>query len=306
MTICLTLISCRILFAQEPVNWEATFENNIRPVLAGTCFACHGDANAKLAGGLRIDSREALLKGGDSGPAIDLQQPSRSLLVQAIARADGVSPMPPDQDRALRRDQVNTFTQWIAAGALGPRRPVSSPANSTGRSSLCPRAIKRSASIIGFAVNNPPPMCAWLRGRQVHDCQEATFDLTGLPPTHEQVQDFVTDHAPDAYARLIDRLLESPAYGERWGRHWLDVVRYADTAGETADYPVPMHGVIATMLSSPSSTTNRMINSCASRSLAISWQSSQRPQKSMRRASRLPATWLFRGASALIPRTIII
>lgn len=229
-----------LLRAQERDELEQLFENSIRPVLTDTCFSCHGDPNAKLSGGLRVDSREALLKGGDSGPAIDLQKPEESLLLKAIARAEGASPMPPNNDRALRSDQLAKFKKWIESGAAWPAKSARFESRQHWAfQSLGPRdpaldidhwlRVKQTAAHAKMA---PPADRRTLIRR-------ATFDLTGLPPTFEQVEAFVNDPSPQAYAQLIDRLLDSPSYGERWARHWLDIVRYADTAGETADYPVP-------------------------------------------------------------------
>ena len=229
-----------MLCGQGPENFEQLFENSIRPVLTERCFGCHGDPQAKLSGGLRVDSRAALLAGGDSGAAIDLNNPAASLLIQAIARSEGVAPMPPNNDRALRPDQVAAFKKWIAAGAPWPEKAAKF--ESQQHWAFKPLAKREPELDIDY----------WIRKKQTaadaalapradrHTLiRRATFDLTGLPPTYQQVVEFKADESPQAYERLIDRLLDLPAYGERWGRHWLDVVRYADTAGETADYPVP-------------------------------------------------------------------
>jgi mono/diheme cytochrome c family protein len=226
---------------------DQLFENQIRPVLVDVCFACHG--NNKVSGGLQVDRRAALLAGGDSGPAIVPGQPAESLLLHAIARHEDVSPMPPDRERALRPEQVAAFERWILAGAPWPES--SAPLERTAHWALAP-------------ISNPPLpevrqrewvresvdafILARLEQAGVQPAPEAdrrtlirraTYDLTGLPPTPHEVDEFLRDDASDAYGQLIERLLQSPAYGERWGRHWLDVVRYADTAGETADYPLP-------------------------------------------------------------------
>ena len=224
------------------------FEAKIRPVLVGTCFRCHG--GTKTAGELRIDSRETLLKGGESGPAIVPGKPEESLLIKAIQRQADVSAMPPEKDKALRADQVAAFVAWVKAGAVWPAKtakfevakhwafePVHddfAPAvqdKSWVKSSIDPfiRAKQEAAGV------RPAPVADKLAL-----IRRATFDLTGLPPTPEEVLAFEQDASPQAFETVVDRLLKSPAYGERWGRHWLDVVRYADTAGETADYPVPL------------------------------------------------------------------
>ncbi|HND51797.1 MAG TPA: DUF1549 domain-containing protein, partial [Pirellulaceae bacterium] len=227
---------------------EKLFEAKIRPILVDVCLRCHGDT--KASGGLRVDSRDALVRGGESGAAIVPGEPERSLLLQAVRRAPDVSAMPPDTDKALRPDQVADFAAWIKAGAVWPARtarfvaakhwsfePVREPS---------PPAVRDSAWLRN-------PVDSFIRARQ--DAAQETpaptadkrslfrrvsFDLLGLPPSPEDVDEFVGDDTPDAFARLVDRLLASPRHGEKWGRHWLDVVRYADTAGETADYPVPL------------------------------------------------------------------
>lgn len=224
------------------------FESKIRPVLAETCFRCHGDQ--KSGGMLRVDSREALLKGGDSGPAIVPGKPEDSLLVQAIARHEGVSAMPPEKDKALRPDQVNDFKKWITAGAEWPAttkafeakhhwafEPIADVQIPTVKDQAWVKTsvdlfIKARQEAAGVSPAAPADKRTLIR--------RATFDLTGLPPTPEEIDAFLRDDSPNAFRVVVDRLLQSPAYGERWGRHWLDVVRYADTAGETADYPVPL------------------------------------------------------------------
>ncbi len=223
------------------------FEAKIRPVLIGTCFPCH--SKTKASGGLQVDSRQKLLTGGDSGAAIVPGQSANSLLIKAIQRHEDVSPMPPDNEKALRPDEVSNFVQWIEVGALWP---TDSPGFGTAehwayapvRDPVLPEVQDKSwpQTSIDFFVREkqessgvqPAPSAS---KREL--IRRATFDLTGLPPTPEEVQSFVNDPSPNAVEKVIDRLLNSPAYGEHWGRHWLDVVRYADTAGETADYPVP-------------------------------------------------------------------
>lgn len=224
------------------------FEVKIRPVLVGTCFRCHG--GTKTSGELRIDSRETLLKGGESGPAIVPGKPEESLLIKAIQRQADVSAMPPEKDKALRADQVAAFVAWIKAGAnwpaktakfevakhwaFEPVRDVSPPVvnDKTWGTSSVDAFVRAKQEAAGV---RPAPVADKLTL-----IRRATFDLTGLPPTPEEVLAFEQDASPQAFETVVDRLLKSPAYGERWGRHWLDVVRYADTAGETADYPVPL------------------------------------------------------------------
>lgn len=225
----------------------ARFENHIRPILANACVGCHGPT--RQSANLRVDSRDALLQGGDSGAAIVPGNAMESLLVRAVSRHDDVSPMPPDEEKSLRSDQIREMVRWIDTGATWPadQLPV--------------QASVHWAFVTPQRPAIPAPQdLAWcrtsvdrfIRARQeqhgilpapVADkrtlIRRVTYDLTGLPPTPAAVNAFLSDDSPTAYEQLIDRLLASRAYGERWGRHWLDVIRYADTAGETADYPVP-------------------------------------------------------------------
>lgn len=226
---------------------DALFETKIRPVLTGTCFTCHGDA--KTSGGLRVDSRAALVKGGDSGPAIVPGNAEDSLLIQAIRRLEHVSVMPPQAEFALRPDQVSDFQAWVAAGAPWPSSPdgfsKSAPWSfAPVRDPPVPAVVDRSAILTSVdSFVRAAQASAGVRPAPPADrltlIRRATFDLTGLPPTPEEIDAYLADSSPDAFAAVLERLLASPAYGERWGRHWLDVVRYADTAGETADYPLP-------------------------------------------------------------------
>ena len=236
------------------------FEAKIRPVLVGTCFRCHGDA--KMSAGLRIDSREMLLKGGEAGPAIVPGKPEESLLIKAIQRQADVSAMPPEKDKALRADQVAAFVEWITSGAVWPAktakfevakhwafepiRDVAPPVvqDKAWLKTSVDAFIRAKQEAAGVRQSSLTRSVSEVRPAPSADkltlIRRATFDLTGLPPTPNEVQAFEQDASPQAFETVVDRLLKSPAYGERWGRHWLDVVRYADTAGETADYPVPL------------------------------------------------------------------
>ncbi len=227
---------------------EDFFEAKIRPVLLGTCFRCHGDT--KTSGALRLDSRETLLKGGKSGPAIVPGNPQASLLIKAIQRQADVSGMPPAKDKSLRSDQVADFVTWVKAGAAWPAKsakfetakhwsfePIRDVAPPDVRDKAWLQTSIDSFIRCGQEVASVRPAPA---ADKLALIRRATFDLTGLPPTPEEVEAFSQDASARAFEAVVDRLLASPAYGERWGRHWLDVVRYADTAGETADYPVPL------------------------------------------------------------------
>jgi Protein of unknown function (DUF1553)/Protein of unknown function (DUF1549)/Planctomycete cytochrome C len=224
---------------------EAFFENRVRPVLAGTCFRCHG--GQKVSGGLRVDAREPLVKGGESGPAIDLHAPAESLLIRAIARQEDVAGMPPD--KPLPAQQVSDLTAWIKAGAPWPKQSPRFRADLHW-------SFQPIRAVFAPPVQNVP----WVKTRidrfilarleSAHRkpappadrrtlLRRVTYDLTGLPPTPEVLAAFENDTSPCAFEKVVDRLLNSPHYGEHWGRHWLDVVRYADTAGENSDHPLP-------------------------------------------------------------------
>ncbi|MCA9179392.1 MAG: PSD1 domain-containing protein [Planctomycetales bacterium] len=240
------------------------FENTVRPVLLKRCVECHGPRKAES--GLRVDSREALLRGGDSGPAISPQALATSLLLKAV-RHDGELKMPPAG--RLPRHELAAIEQWIADGAPWPKISASSvassvdnPAGPSLRSGPITEADREFWSLQPIADPPPPTLESVTSGNEIDRfvlrklresgltpapaadrrvwLRRATFDLTGLPPTPAELDAFLRDTSALARDKAINRLLQSPAYGERWGRHWLDVVRYADTAGETADYPTPL------------------------------------------------------------------
>jgi cytochrome c553 len=229
------------------------FELKIRPVLVGTCFKCHG--GDKVSAGLRIDSREALVAGGDSGPAVVAGDADASLLVRAIARDEDVSAMPPDDP--LSPEVAGDFRAWIAAGAPWPVASTTADQSAEARAFASARhwafqpvrAVEPPSDTSGWSrtpidqfiaaghraagVRPQPPAERRTLVRRVY------FDLLGLPPTPDEMSACLADTSPEWFASLVDRLLASPAYGERWGRHWLDVAHYADTAGDNADYPIP-------------------------------------------------------------------
>ncbi len=224
----------------------AFFEKQVRPLLAEHCHSCHSAKTNKARGGLTLDSREALLKGGDSGPAVVPGRPEQSLLVKAVHGTQADLQMPPKGK--LRPAQVAVFEKWVRDGAVYPggttaaAAPPSAPGSAAARAFWSFQPLRRHpAPAVRDAawVRQPidPFLLAAMEARGLAPSapadrrtliRRAAFDLAGLPPTPEEVEAFVTDPAPDAYERLVDRLLASPHYGERWARYWLDLARYAD------------------------------------------------------------------------------
>jgi hypothetical protein len=230
--------------AVEPTPREIEFfEKSVRPVLAEKCFSCHGPQ--KQRGGLRLDGRDIMLKGGDSGPAVVPGQPDQSLLIRAI-RWDGDLKMPPKG--RLSPEQVDTLAAWVRAGTSWPAggpsavaatidevrrthwafRPVAKPSVPAVRAVGWVRTPVDAFVLAGLEAKALAPAAPADRRTLI---RRLTFDLIGLPPSPEEVQAFEADPSHDAYEKLVDHLLASPHYGERWGRHWLDVARYADTKG---------------------------------------------------------------------------
>jgi len=244
------------LIAAEEPSREAVefFEKRVRPVLVENCQKCHGEKQQK--GGLRLDSIAAVLKGGDTGPAIVPGDPQKSLLVHAISYDPDGYKMPPTGK--LSDEAIAALTEWVRRGAPWPME--SSAAAATAKKF----DLRERATHWAFQPlrHEPPPdirtgdatnpidrfILARLDAAGLHPADAAdtrtwlrrvTFSLTGLPPTPDELDAFVADDAPDAFERGIERLLASPRYGERWGRHWLDLVRFAETGGHEFDYDIP-------------------------------------------------------------------
>jgi hypothetical protein len=241
------LLMSAVLGAGEPAGDQRPtaeqtrfFETSIRPLLVEKCFRCHGEK--KQWGGLRLDSRGALLRGGESGAAIVPGKPGESLLISAVKETDDDLRMPKN-DR-LEPRQIAELVRWIEMGAPFPtkagtaertrdpnhwafqppaRPPVPAVVNSAWPQSTLDRFILAKLEATGLS---PAP-----RADRRMLIRRVTFDVIGLPPTPEEIDAFLADESPDAFARVVDRLLASPQYGERWGRHWLDVARYADSNG---------------------------------------------------------------------------
>ena len=248
--------SARPAVASAPVTPEQAkfFETKIRPVLMTTCSKCHSHTAEKVKGGLFVDSREGLRKGGDTGPAVVPGNLDESLLITAIRYTDDALQMPP---KTKLSDQVIAdFEKWVKMGAPDPRgETASSPAAAAAARSAVD--VEKGRQFWAFQpphAVSPPRVnhTTWPRSdvdrfllsaleakglQPVADAgrnaliRRVSFDLVGLPPSLDEVEAFVADTSDDAFAKLVDGLLASPRFGERWGRHWLDLARYAESSG---------------------------------------------------------------------------
>jgi hypothetical protein len=234
--------------AQERiVDEEEFFETKVRPLLSGQCVECHGPDLA--SGGLRLDSRDAILRGGESGPALIPGNAEESLLVRALRHDEQESlRMPPDGP--LDHQAIEDLRHWISLGANWPAAVTGPLVSNRKHWAFSPlQRVPPPEDPTGWSVGPVDRFIADRRRQQglqtVGQADKRTllrrayYDLIGLPPTPEQVRVFLADDRPGAFAELVEELLASPRYGERWGRHWLDLVRYADTAGDDSDYPIP-------------------------------------------------------------------
>ena len=225
----------------------AFFEGKIRPLLADNCYKCHSAADGKAKGGLVLDTREGWQHGGDTGAALVPGNADASLLIKAVNYGDADLQMPPN-GKKLSAQQIADLTAWVKMGAPDPRtnggvklsgltdkarahwayQPVKEPAlpgvkNPGWVKSPVDNFVLAKLDASGMTPNHPAAREALIR--------RASYDLTGLPPTPEEVRAFQNDRSADAFAKVVERLLASPAYGERWGRFWLDSARYSDTTG---------------------------------------------------------------------------
>ena len=219
------------------------FENKIRPILANHCLECHSGEKGKIKGGLNMDSKEDVLKGGDTGPALEAGNVKGSLMIKAVTWEDDLQ-MPPK--KKLSDEQIADLKKWISIGAPDPREPSKTAVKVDKKahwafqplSKPTPPAVKNASwgtnAIDKFilAKLEEKSMIAAPQADKETLLRRVYYDLTGLPPTPKQIDDFVRDQSPDAYLRVIDQLLNDPGYGERWGRHWLDTARYSDTSGD--------------------------------------------------------------------------
>ncbi|MSU34453.1 MAG: DUF1549 domain-containing protein [Pedosphaera sp.] len=229
------------------------FESKVRPILVEHCYKCHSADRGRSKGGLSLDSAEGLRYGGDSGPAVAPGDPDASRLILAVRYQDANLQMPPKEK--LTPGQIADLEAWVKLGAPDPRSPrtnaaVASPASSRfwafqpPKDAPIPRVRNRkwAQDPIDFFILSE------LEDRRLKPAppadrrtliRRATFDLIGLPPTPAEIDAFLADNSTNAWAHVLDRLLDSPHFGERWGRHWLDVVRYADSNGTEFNLPYP-------------------------------------------------------------------
>ena len=244
--------------AQPTAEQLDFFERKIRPVLADKCYKCHSEKAEKLRGGLMLDTREAAQRGGDNGPAVVPGDLKNSLLIDAIRYSNKDTAMPPEKAGGKLPDAVIAdFEKWIAMGAPDPRdgaakavkkydtsegrkwwsyQPVQKPAEPAVKDTSWPREEMDKFVLAGLEAKGLKP---------VADADKLTllrriyFDLIGLPPAPKEIDAFVRDTSADAFAKVVDRLLASPQFGERWGRHWLDVARYAESSGKDVNFAFP-------------------------------------------------------------------
>ena len=240
-------------FARQDLEY---FESTVRPLLVEKCFDCHGPKVDPLQGGLSLHSRSAIISGGDSGPAIVVGDPEQSLLIAAINYGD-IYQMPPDS--RMTSAEIAVMTRWVEMGAPWPQEPERAIAT-TDKFDL---DLRKSAHWCWQPIKSPtvPPVAgrqwpqdpidsfilqrieeAGLTPAKPADRQtlirRVYFDLIGLPPMPEQIQQFISDDSEAAFAKVVDELLASPEFGEHWARHWMDLTRYAESYGHEFDYPI--------------------------------------------------------------------
>ena len=256
----LMLTSTSSLFAQTAVQPDAAklefFEKKVRPLLVNNCYNCHS-ADNKAAGGLRVDDHNGLLQGGGRGLAIAVGRPEESLLIKAVSHTDGKLKMPPNE--RLTDEQIGILSQWIKDGAVWPAleipedlqaghpeyerlrkehwswQPLKTPQVPTVTGAWSVDDIDRFV----LAKLNEAGLVPVPDADRVTLLRRVTFDLTGLPPSPTEIRDFLADSSPQALETVVDRLLQSSAFGERWGRHWLDVARFGESTGSARNLPYP-------------------------------------------------------------------
>jgi hypothetical protein len=261
LALCTLMPGSRFALAQELNTDELDaagielFENRIRPALVESCYACHSSAAGTTEGELSLENRAGVLRGGSSGPVIVPGDPDASRLMRAIEYHNAALQMPPDGK--LPDEVIGAFREWIARGAPDPRDGEAAEVSTiAGRAAehwafQKPQRPEVAEDPTGWSTKNFDRLiAARLRSKGLAPTDEASrevrvrrlyFDLVGLAPTMEEIEAFKADSDPAAYEKLVDRLLNSPQFGERWARHWLDLARYSDTKGyvftEDRNYP---------------------------------------------------------------------
>tara|TARA_B110000483_G_scaffold148735_1_gene177349 strand:- start:1533 stop:4760 length:3228 start_codon:yes stop_codon:yes gene_type:complete len=239
-------------------NTNTFFESKVRPILSEKCYECHSASASKSKGGLRLDHINLILKGGDSGPALVIGKPQESLIMEAIRYEDPDFHMPPKEK--LSKQVVVDFEKWIMEGAHWPKEnePVASTKKKRSSFNLekrknehwCWQPIQKPEvpSLPGITLD---PIDSFIRARLDEEgllpsekadkrtwLRRATYDLIGLPPSLEEIKSFLGDQSESSHEKVVDRLLSSSHFGEKWARHWMDLVRYAETCGHEFDYPL--------------------------------------------------------------------
>jgi len=245
--------------AEFPAEQLEFFEKKIRPLLTENCLECHSSAT-KAKGELLLDHRDGVMKGGDVGPVVVAGQPEKSLLIKAVEYTDSELQMPPK--RRLNTEQIADLKKWVQLGLPWPQE--AEPKKSGKMVEAFDLEKRKQSHWAWQPIQHPKPPevkdAAWAKTpidrfilanleaeklKPAHAAEKRTlvrrlyFDLTGLPPAPEEVEAFVADASPDATKKLVKRLLASPQFGERWARHWLDMMRYAETLGHEFDYAIP-------------------------------------------------------------------
>jgi len=241
LTIILSLIASTALSQQNGIQF---FEKNIRPVLNTQCYSCHSSTSKDVKGGLSLDTRQGILNGGDSGPSVVPGKVDESLLIDYIESGD----MPPDNP--LSQDVINNFKQWIKMGMPDPRYKHENRQLELKQARdfwafkkvKRPPVTKYEGSVIDGIINDE------LSNNNINPVEAADdytilrrlyFDIIGLPPSREQIKDYINNTSEDKYEKLVDALLDDEGFGEKWGRHWLDIARFGESSGQDRNLVSP-------------------------------------------------------------------
>ena len=251
-----------LIFISHSFCWSVDltfFESKIRPVLSEKCYACHSASTDKIKGGLRLDHIDLILKGGDTGPALVRGNSENSLIVEAIGYHESDFQMPPKGK--LKDSQIGNIETWIKNGAFWPVEPVPELSSTQRRSVFnlekrrkehwCWQPITQPKMPVADSIKNLHPIDQFIRDKLAYAdlspskpaekrtwLRRVTYDLIGLPPSLSDIENFLSDDSEKSYEIVVNRLLASPHFGEKWARHWMDLVRYAETCGHEFDYPL--------------------------------------------------------------------